>query len=243
MSSDRQRNEDALFTVVVGALKRWLDKVRTKVMAPFDQYRMQPDPSAVYATQADWDSEVDTILTHIGQIAMDAWSEASEVPPVSRHAFVMAQLAMTQNFLTRIPDEVYHLVFAELADGINAGNDIDKLAARVDNVLSWTGSENWTGRARLIAMTETTRAYGAGTLAAGMEQSRVTGRLLQKRWDTEKDRKVRATHEAVDGQVQQLGMPFYVGGYPLMFPGDPMGPADEVCNCRCDLVITNERGR
>lgn len=239
----RNENEDSVYAVVSSALKRWLGKAKDAVLAPYRQHQIQPDPTAVYQVQANWNDEVDTILTKLGQISMSAWSQATDVPPVSRHAFVMAQLAQTQNFLVRIPDEVYHLVFAELTDGINAGEDVDHLAVRVDHALDWTGSENWPGRARNIAVTETTRAYGAGTLAAGMEQSRVTGRRLAKRWDTERDRKVRETHRHADGQVQPLGMPFDVGGFLLQFPGDPMGPADEVCGCRCDLMITNEGGR
>jgi len=154
----------------------------------------------------------------------------------------MSQLAQTQNLLVNIPNEVYHLIFAELADGINAGETVDQLATRIERVLSWTDSPRWPGRARNIAVTETTRAYGAGTLAAGMEQSRVTGRLLRKRWDSEKDARVRPEHRVADGQVRDLTMPFQVGGSLLLYPGDPMGPADEVCGCRCDLMILNEGG-
>jgi Phage Mu protein F like protein. len=155
----------------------------------------------------------------------------------------MSQLAQTENFLVQIPDEVYNLVFAEITDAVNTGADNEQVAGRVDRVLEYSGSERWPNRARVIAQTEVTRAYGAGTLAAGIEQSRVTGRLLQKRWDTEHDMRVRSSHREVDGQVRDLGMPYYVDGFPLMFPGDPIGPPETVINCRCNLVILNERGR
>jgi uncharacterized protein with gpF-like domain len=236
----RPDDERRLFKVVSTALKRWLDKARSRVMEPHRQHHITPDPTAIYSTQQDWRDELDTIMTTIGQIAMGAWSEATNVPPVSRHAFVQASLAQTENLLVRVPDEAYNLVFAEISDGVNAGESLEQLADRVDRVLSFTGSQRWPNRARVIAQTETTRAYGAGTLAAGMEQSRVTGRLLRKRWDTEKDSRVRSSHRAVDGQVRDLGMPWYVDGFPLQFPGDPIGPPDTVINCRCDLVIMNE---
>jgi hypothetical protein len=232
--------ERHLETVVASSLRRWLAKARDAVMAPWRSSRTQPDPSGATQVAGDWRGEVGTILTEIGKISMGAWSEATDVPPVSRHAFVMSTLAQTENLLVGIPDEVYHLVFAELIDGINAGEDAEKLAARIDNVLSWSGSPNWPGRAKNIAVTETTRAYGSGTLAAGIEQSRVTGRLLRKRWVTEHDARVRETHREVNGDVRDLWAPFMVGDVPLMFPGDPFGPADEVCGCRCDLVIMNE---
>lgn len=239
----RERDEGHLASVVGAALRRWFGQVGPKVMAPWRRYRMQPDPSGVFQAQGTWDSEVETIMTEIGKIAMGAWSEATDVPPVSRHAFLMSQLAQTQNFLARIPDEVYDLIFAEITDAVNGGANNEQVAGRVDQVLEYSGSERWPARARTIAQTEVTRAYGAGTLAAGIEQSRVTGRMLQKRWDSERDSRVRVSHRDVDGQVRDLAMPFYVDGFPLMFPGDPIGPPETVINCRCDLVIMNERGR
>lgn len=238
----REDDEARLDTTVAGALRRWLGRARAAVMAPWRQFKLQPDPTAIYGTQSQWSDEVDTILTMIGQISMNAWSQATNVPPVSRHSFVMATLAETENLLVRIPDEVYNLVFAEITDGINGGESKEQIADRVDAVLDYTRSERWTNRAKVIAQTETNRAYGAGTLAAGLEQSRVTGRLLRKRWDTEQDSRVRASHREVDGEVRDLGMPFYVDGFPMMFPGDPLAPAELVVNCRCDLTILNEEG-
>jgi hypothetical protein len=239
----RERDEGHLAGVVGAALRRWLAQAQVAVMGPWRRYRMQPDPSGVFQVQDQWNREVETIMTVIGEIAISAWSEATDVPPVSRHAFVVSQLAQTENFLVRMPDEVYNLIFAEINDAVNGGADNEQVAGRVDEVLEYSGSERWPSRARTIAQTEVTRAYGAGTLAGGIEQSRVTGRLLRKRWDTEHDERVRVSHRQVDGQVRDLGMPFYVDGFPLMFPGDPMGPPESVINCRCDLVIMNEASR
>lgn len=233
----RDQDENHLEGVVASALRRWLTRARDAVMAPFHQYRMQPDPTAIYNTQSQWDQEVDTILTTVGQISLGAWSQATDVPPVSRHAFVVAYLADVRNLLVRIPDETANLVFAEIADGVNAGESLDQLAARVDRVLSYTGSERWPGRARTIAVTEVTRAYGAATMAAGVEQSRVTGRQLNKTWRTSHDERVRMGHREADGQTVPVFMPFQVEGEPLMFPGDPSGSAANVVGCRCDLVI------
>lgn len=239
----RESDEEKLEGVVAGKLRGWLARAREAVMAPWRQYRTAPDPSAVYNLQGDWDAAVDSILTVIGNIAMGAWSQATDVPPVSRHSFIVAYLADVRSLLVRIPDEVANLVFAEINDAINAGADNDEVARRVDQVLSYTGSERWPGRARTIAVTEVTRAYGAGTMAAGLEQSRVTGRMLRKRWATERDTRVREAHEQANGQTVGLTMPFQVGGEMLQFPGDPSGSPDNVIGCRCDLIIVNERGQ
>jgi len=235
----RREDEEHLRDVVSGAFRSWLQKARDVIMRPWRQHKIQPDPTAIYGLQGEWQGELETILTVIGQIAMHAWSEAADVPPVSRHTFVMASLAQTENLLVRIPDEVYNLVFAEITDAVNAGESLDQVAGRVDRVLTYTDSERWTNRARVIAQTETTRAYGAGTLAAGMEMSRVTGRLLRKRWDTRDDSRVRNPHREVDGETRDLSMPFYVDGFPMQFPGDSLAPAELVVNCRCQLVILN----
>lgn len=239
----RSSDEAHLEQVVAGGLRSWLAKARDAVMSQWRKHKAMPDPHAIFSTQADWKSEVDTILTTIGQIGMAAWSRATDVPPVSRHAFVMSSLAQTENLLARIPDEVYNKIFAEITDGVNAGETIDKIAARVDNILDWSGSENWPHRAKVIAITEVTRAYGAATVAAGMEQSRITGRLLQKKWVSEGDTKVRAAHAEANGQTRPLGTPFMVGGFPMQHPGDPTAPADEIVNCRCDVEILNEGTR
>jgi len=233
----RDQDETKLGAVVATALQRWLNRARDAVMAPFRQHGIQPDPTAIYRTQPLWNSEVDTILTTIGQIALGAWSQATNVPPVSRHAFVVAYLADVRNLLVRIPDETANLIFAEINDGVNAGESLDQLAARVDRVLSYTGSERWPGRARTIAVTEVTRAYGAATMAAGVEQSRVTGRQLNKTWRTSHDERVRMGHREADGQTVPVFMPFQVEGEALQFPGDPSGSAANVIGCRCDLVI------
>ena len=231
----RSDDERSLAQVVGSSLRRWLDKVRVAVSAGG-----VPDPTRVYAYQDQWDGEVDTILTEIGKIGLSAWTSATDVPPVSRHAFVVSYLADVRNLLVRIPDEVADLVFAEITDGTNAGETRDQIAARVDKVLSYTGSERWPNRAKVIAQTEVNRAYGAGTMAAGLEQARVTGRQLTKRWDTKDDNRVRSPHQQVDGATVPIWAPFYVGDVPMMFPGDPSAPPELVINCRCQLHIGNE---
>lgn len=236
----RNDDEKRLEGVVAPRLRRWLGQARDAVMAPFRQWGGVPDAAAVYSQQASWDSDVDTILTTVGEIALSAWSEATDVPPVSRHAFIMASLADTRNLLVRIPDEVANLVFAEITDGLNAGETVDQVAARVGRVLSWTDSERWPGRARTIAWTETTRARGAGTLAAGTEQARVTGRMLTKTWRAHNDEKTRIAHRDADNQTVPFWAPFRVGGENLMAPGDPTGSPENVINCRCDITIGNE---
>lgn len=226
--------------MVAKGLRGWLAKAKDAVLRPFRRDHLPPDPNAIYGLQSDWNDEVDTILATVSKISLRAWSQATNVPPVSRHAFIMASLADTKNLMVRLPDEVANLVFAEITDGLNAGENVDQVATRVGNVLDWTASERWPGRARTIARTEATRARNAGTVAAGTEQARVTGRILTKTWRAHHDEKTRIPHAQADGQTQPFWAPFMVGGEPLMFPGDPNGTPENVINCRCDTTIGNE---
>lgn len=233
----RSEDERSLGATIGATLRRLLDSARKLVSRS-----SPPDPTQIYSLQPQWNDSVDTILTEIGKIGIKAWSSASDVPPVSRHAFIQAYLADVQNLLVRIPNEVADLVFAEISEGANAGESRDQIAARVDKVLDYTASERWPNRAKVIAQTEVNRAYGAGTMAAGLEQARVTGRQLTKRWDTKDDNRVRSPHQEVDGKTVPVWAPFYVDGVPMQFPGDPSAPPELVINCRCRLHIGDSHG-
>lgn len=71
--------------------------------------------------------------------------------------------------------------------------------------------------------------------AAATLVSALTGRTLVRVWRTKKDTRVRESHELAEGQRQLPGVPFIVGGYPLMYPGDPAAPLELVAGCRCRL--------
>lgn len=219
---------------VIAAITRWLDSVRRAVFSPG---RLYPDPSAVMATAPAWTSEVNTLLGYLDETAGEAWGAQSGREYVSTNSFVRAQLAMTENLLVRIPDDVYNRVFAAIADGQTDGHSREQIADAVDAVLTYTGSEWWINRAQVIANTEVHRAWQAGTLAAAQYYQPATGPSWIKEWKTDMDGRERPSHRRADGQTRRLSEPFQVGGAMLMYPGDAAGPADEVINCRCDMII------
>ena len=59
---------------------------------------------------------------------------------------------------------------------------------------------------------------------------------LEKQWLATLDGRTRHDHAAADGQSAAEDKPFKVGGYELMYPGDPSGPAHEIYNCRCTTI-------
>lgn len=237
------RQEQRLFTQVVRILGEFLSRVLDAVLAAYRRFGISPDPAGVYEVAPWWNDQVDRLVADdLEEIAEEGWQEVVrrlnlDVPFLSTDTFIQAQFAITQNLLVRIPDEVYNLIFAELNDGVNDGDDPDDLAARIEMVLSMTGSENWPSRAMTIAVTEANRANNAGAYAAGLQSESVEGIQLRKQWLATNDARTRHDHREADGQVRSLRQPFDVDGWPLQFPGDPTGPPHEVINCRCALVV------
>ena len=237
------RQEQRLYTRVLHILGQWLKRVLDAVLRAYRSFNLPPDPNGVFEASPYWEREIAALVEFdLEEIAEEGWEAVAkqlglDIPFISTDSFIQAQFAITQNLLVRIPDEVYNLIFAEINDGVNDGDDPDQLAARIENVLSMTGSENWPERARVIAVTEANRANNAGAFAAGLQSERIEEVSLNKRWLATEDGRTRPTHRHADGQVRPLSQPFQVGEAALMYPGDPSGPPHEVIFCRCALLI------
>jgi hypothetical protein len=232
--------EARLLARLLDWLTRFLEAVGSAILAAFKFFGSQPDPTAVYTQAPLWTEAVEDMMDLLEEAAADGWSKVSDVDMPSNEAFAAKQLATTRNLLTRIPDEVYHQVFAAITDGTTQGESNEQIADRVQEVLTVTGSANWRGRAKTIAITETNRAFNAGSYAAALYSEQVEGITLTKEWVAKMHGKgaerTRETHRAADGQKVPLRQSFSVGGANLMFPGDPSGPPQEVIGCRCSLV-------
>lgn len=87
-------------------------------------------------------------------------------------------------------------------------------------------------RSTLIGVDVSTTATNTG-LIDGMTQTGVG----KKQWVSQKDVYTRESHAAAHGQTVSRDDAFVVGGALLRFPGDPLGPDDEVINCRCYITI------
>lgn len=219
-------------------LKRWLSRARDVVMTPFRQFGAQPNPQSIAATAPLWQEQVVRILESLTPAIREGWMAAHLPGDVDlTDPYIQANLALTRNLLVRIPDEVHAMVVAQILEGNNAGESTAQIARRVDSVLTFTDSENWDNRARVIAITESTRHRNSSLLAHGLLSEKNGRRDLAKQWDTRMDTRERPAHRLANDQVQVLNHPFMVDGEPLLFPGDPVGSADNSCGCRCDLRL------
>lgn len=228
--------ESGLLSRLREAMSGFLSAARGRVLSPWRRGGA-PDPAGVYEAKGAWVGEVDSFIPYLVDAARIGWADVSTIPYVSTNQFVVASLATSRNYMVGVPDTVADLVFAELAEGVGAGEGVDELAARVGRVLSDTDTDRWPARERVIARTELTRAYTAGVMGSATLRQAATHRPLRKRWDTRVDGRERATHHDVNGVSVPLGGVFMVGGWPMMGPGDELASPDEVCGCRCSLTI------
>lgn len=88
-------------------------------------------------------------------------------------------------------------------------------------------------RANTIARTETGAAQNAAIDLGG----EVSGVEIIREWVSVDDARTRPTHASADGQTRKPGEAFDVGGVRLDRPGDPNGPAKEIINCRCTVIL------
>lgn len=98
----------------------------------------------------------------------------------------------------------------------------------------------WRWKAARIARTETLGAFNGGTYMGAAAYELATGETRYKQWWSTSDDRVRSSHWAAHMQVAELHNDFMVGGFRLDHPGDPTGPAHEIINCRCTILILTE---
>jgi phage portal protein BeeE len=144
------------------------------------------------------------------------------MPPAAALNFMKQR----DNLMRGVAQSVFEQVMGTLQEGINSGETMEQLVDRVKASFNRIGEM----RARMIAQTETSAAYGAARQAA-LE----TSGIEYKTWLTSQNDNVRPTHIAAEAQVVPVSEPFRVGNSLLMHPGDGSLGADagDVINCYC----------
>jgi hypothetical protein len=132
------------------------------------------------------------------------------------------------NRMRDVGDHLWNDLTTKISSGIESGDVRDRLRT----VIQETG-EFSAKRAELIARTEVTRAFNAGSLAGAQALGEFGP--VEKVWATGLDGRVRDTHLEAEGQYVPINDSFDVGGFAMSAPGD--GPAEEVVNCRCTMLM------
>lgn len=118
------------------------------------------------------------------------------------------------------------LINAQVAQGIVQGESIPKIARRLTNVTD-SDYKACVRRARTMA----TNCENAGR-TQGMQTAEEWGVQTRKQWVCTHDPRTRDTHLALDGETVANDAVFWNG---CRWPGDHLGPPQEVWNCRCTL--------
>jgi len=132
-----------------------------------------------------------------------------------------------QRFAKRVNDTTWKQLKQTLLEGYKAGEGIDELQRRVENV--FTDAKR--NRAATIARTELYSVMNEATV----ETMKKNG-LQMKEWMTAGDERTRDDHAIADGQRVPINEPFIVGGESLQYPGDPVGSPGNIINCRCTIL-------
>ena len=153
--------------------------------------------------------------------------------PLDQEAMVRAvqtDSKINQGLYERLGEDVDLLkrkITAQVSRGISTGMSWQQVAQQLAAYTN-IGYNN----AVRIARTEGHRIQVQSTMDACYKAKDI-GADVVKQWDAALDKRTRASHAKVDGEIRELDEPFSNG---LMFPGDPNGGASEVVNCRCALL-------
>jgi len=227
-----QESEQRIGRAWFRSMSRFLDRIRPTVLSGG-----QIDPGRVSDAQQFWSDEVDVRVVPEVRRTLDQVLSRITRRPAERDTWVSDYLNSAGNRMKNIPDEVYGLIVAEIERGISEGTGIPGIAEQIDIILRANGSERWPNRAVVVARTETAGAVNAGVFHGAVLDAQNRGDVAPfKVWISTEDQRTRPTHVAADQQRTLLSQPFRVGGAPLMFPGDPRGPANEVIQCRCTML-------
>lgn len=114
------------------------------------------------------------------------------------------------------------LVAAAVQRGLAEGDTIGRMVDRLSELPAFSHD-----RAKMVARTETTRAWNGAQRQSMATYGERSGRTVIKTWLSAGDGRVRDEHAAMDGEQQEVNAPFSNG---LQAPGEP--------NCRCTLTYS-----
>lgn len=118
-------------------------------------------------------------------------------------------------------------------EGLSIPNTANEIVAAIDDTAAYRATA--LARTDLIGLVNGASQTAATAAFAARED-------VTKVWLATDDDRTRETHVDANGQEVALNDFFDVGGYSMLYPGDPDGPDEEVINCRCTLIYSGGSG-
>jgi 2'-5' RNA ligase len=207
---------------VAGLSRRVFDVFARSAVATRDQ------SSAAAYVPDDWAARVEAGMPSVAVPTVRDWRDmvTAGTPFIPPRTADPVMETVRRN-LSTIGDDLWVDVAAAIQAGRDANEGVEQVTARIQAVLN---NAQW--KARRIARTEITRGANAASLAQTMH----SGYLGEKVWSSNTDSRVRPAHLETNEQARPLNDTFDVGGFPMLYPGDPTAPPELTINCRCDMI-------
>ncbi|MEK9767831.1 MAG: phage minor head protein [Betaproteobacteria bacterium] len=135
--------------------------------------------------------------------------------------------------ITQISSTTRKQIERIIGSGVSDSLSLDQIAKNIYDFMSGAFSRT---RAATIARTET---HNAASYANHLVHESFDVPLV-KQWVSSNDDRAREAHRQANGQQADMNSPFLIGGLPMQYPGDPMGGASNVINCRCVLIYVEK---
>lgn len=180
--------------------------------------------------QSIWDEQLKADLRPtLESIARDYGEKVDpdfDVDSVEMQNRINKQMARVLAINTTTKDLIGDVIVA----GLLAQESNEDIAVRVESMFDSRKDD----RITKTSITEVTAAAMGAKYVAGM------GKTGTKTWVTFADGQVRPTHTDSEGQTVPVNEPFIIGGSKMMYPCDPDASVEEVINCRCAMVFSDE---
>lgn len=119
-------------------------------------------------------------------------------------------------------------------EGMSVPDTAREIVNAVDDVAGYRATA--LARTDLIGLANGAGQNAATKAFAGRED-------VVKVWLATPDDRTRESHVDANGQRVALNEYFDVDGFPMMYPGDPDGPDEEVINCRCTVIYSGRNAQ
>jgi hypothetical protein len=125
------------------------------------------------------------------------------------------------------------VIQAAAEEGLSIPHTAREIVSAVDGLAGYRATA--LARTDMIGLANGASQTAATEAFAGRED-------VTKVWLATDDERTRETHVEANGQEVSLNEFFDVGGYEMLYPGDPDGPDEEVINCRCTVIYSGGGG-
>jgi SPP1 gp7 family putative phage head morphogenesis protein len=224
----------ALVKIIVGSYEQFLSTLTAA-----------GDLSALDAIPQQWNVFIaETLIPDLDEVyksgALMAWNVApttADLPMSAGQGWsqiiatdAMDYQAEAANRLSQVGNDVWLKVNSQVTDSLAQGASTEDLKNQIEQVTQFSEF-----RADTIARTEMNSAFVNGAYQGEAALGEYGPRF--KEWLAVGDARTRPEHMDANGTVVPFDDPFIVGGESMSHPMDSSGSAENVVNCRCDVLF------